>query len=257
MHFFLGIYLGMELLGYMVAATAAKSLQLCLTLCDPIDGSPPGSPSLGFSRQEYWSGLPFPSPVQESEKWKWSRSVVSNPQWPRGLQPSRLLHPWDFPGRSTGEGCHCLLRGYMVTICFHLLRNSPTIFQSDCTILHSQIQFPCILLMLVTQHLLSVFFILTILADVRWYLVVLISICLINNDIEGFPGGAVVKNLPPNAGDTRESGSIPGLGRSPSVGNGNPLQYSCLENSKDRGAWQAIVHRVTKSQTRLSTQSVM
>ena len=48
------------------AAAAAKSLQSCLTLCDPIDGSPPGS--LGFSRQEHWSGLPFPSPMHESEK---------------------------------------------------------------------------------------------------------------------------------------------------------------------------------------------
>ena len=66
--------------------------------------------SLGFSRQEHWSGLPFPSPVHESEKWKWSRSVVSDPQRPHGLQPTRLLHPWDFPGRSTGVGCHCLLR---------------------------------------------------------------------------------------------------------------------------------------------------
>ena len=46
----------------------AKSLQWCPTLCDPIDGSPPGSPSLGFSRQEHWRGLPFPSPVHESEK---------------------------------------------------------------------------------------------------------------------------------------------------------------------------------------------
>ena len=45
------------------AAAAAKSLQLCPTLCDPIDGSPPGSPILGFSRQEHWSGLPFPSPT--------------------------------------------------------------------------------------------------------------------------------------------------------------------------------------------------
>ena len=44
------------------AAAAAESLQSCLTLCDPIDGSPPGSPSLGFSRREHWSGLPFPSP---------------------------------------------------------------------------------------------------------------------------------------------------------------------------------------------------
>ena len=47
---------------------AAKSLLSCPTLCDPIDGSPPGSPVLGFSRQEHWSGLPFPSPVHESEK---------------------------------------------------------------------------------------------------------------------------------------------------------------------------------------------
>ena len=65
--------------------------------------------SLGFPRQEYWSGLPFPSPVHESEKPKWSRSVVSDPQRPHGLQPTRLLHPWDFPGKSTGVGCHCLL----------------------------------------------------------------------------------------------------------------------------------------------------
>ena len=55
-----------------------KSLQSCLTLCDPTDGSPPVSPFLGFSRQEHWSGLPFPSPMHESEKWKWSCSVVSN-----------------------------------------------------------------------------------------------------------------------------------------------------------------------------------
>ena len=52
--------------------------------------------SLGFSRQEHWSGLPFPSPMHESEKGKWSHSVKSNPQQPHGLQPSRLLHPWDW-----------------------------------------------------------------------------------------------------------------------------------------------------------------
>ena len=51
----------------VAAAAAAKSLQSCPTLCDPIDGSPSGSPILGFSRQERWSGLPFPSPVHESE----------------------------------------------------------------------------------------------------------------------------------------------------------------------------------------------
>ena len=140
------------------AAAAAKSLQSCPTLCDPIDGSPPGSPipgilqarrlewvaisfssawkwkvkgkslsrvrlfttpwtvahqappPLGFSRQEHWSGLPFPSPMHESEKWKGSHSVVSDSSRLHGLQPTRLLRPWDFPGKSTGVGCHCLLR---------------------------------------------------------------------------------------------------------------------------------------------------
>ena len=62
----------------------------------------------------------------------------------------------------------------------------------------------------------------------------------------------VVKNPLANAGDVRDAGSIPGSGRSPGEGNGNPLQYSCLENSMDRGAWWATVHRITKSRTRLS-----
>ena len=140
------------------ATAAAKSPQLCPTLCNPIDGSPPGSlgpgilqartlewvaislsnawkwkvkvkslsrirlletpwtaayqapPPMGFSRQEHWSGLPFPSPMHESEKGKWSCSVVPNSFQPPGLQPTRLLHPWDFPGKSTGVGCHCLLQ---------------------------------------------------------------------------------------------------------------------------------------------------
>jgi len=64
----------------------------------------------------------------------------------------------------------------------------------------------------------------------------------------GFPGGAVVKNPPPNAIDTGDAGLIPELGRSPAKGNGNPLQYSCLENPMDRGAWWATVHGVTKNQ---------
>ena len=139
------------------AAAAAKLLQSCLTLCDPIDGSPPGSSvpvipqartlewvatsfsnaskwkvkvkslsrvwllatpwtaayqaplSMGFSRQEHWSGLPFLSPVHQTEKWKWSHSVVSDSWRPHGLQPTRLLSLWGFPGKSTGVGCQSLL----------------------------------------------------------------------------------------------------------------------------------------------------
>ena len=68
----------------------------------------------------------------------------------------------------------------------------------------------------------------------------------------GLPGGTVVKNLPANAEDARDAGLIPGLRRCPGEGNGNPLQYSCLGNPVDRGAWWTTVHRVTKNQTQLS-----
>ena len=66
----------------------------------------------------------------------------------------------------------------------------------------------------------------------------------------------MLKNPPANAGNVRDVGSIPGLGRCPGGGHGNPLQYSCLENPMDRGAWRATVHRVTKSGTRLKRLSM-
>ena len=65
----------------------------------------------------------------------------------------------------------------------------------------------------------------------------------------------VIKNPPASAGDIRDVGSIPGLGRTPKGGHGNPLQYPCLENPMDRGAWRATVHRVAKSRTRLKPLS--
>ena len=88
------------------AAAAAKLLQSCPTLCEPTDGSPPGSPVPGIlqARTLEWVAISF------SNAWKWSHSVVSDSSWPHGLQPTRLLHPWDFPAKSTGVGCHCLLR---------------------------------------------------------------------------------------------------------------------------------------------------
>ena len=86
------------------AAAAAKSLQSCLTLCDPTDGSPPGSPVPGIlqARTLEWVAISF----SNAWKWKWSRSVVSDFSRPHGLQPTRLLHLWYFPGKSTGVGCH-------------------------------------------------------------------------------------------------------------------------------------------------------
>ena len=65
--------------------------------------------------------------------------------------------------------------------------------------------------------------------------------------ISGFPSGSLVTNSPANAGATGDAGSIPGSGRSPEAGNGNPLQYSCLVNSEDRGAWRAAAHGVAES----------
>ena len=69
----------------------------------------------------------------------------------------------------------------------------------------------------------------------------------------GFPGGSVVKNSPANAGDIGNKGWIPGLGRSPGGECGNALQYSCLENLMDKGAWWATVHSIIQSWTQLVT----
>ena len=69
----------------------------------------------------------------------------------------------------------------------------------------------------------------------------------------GLPSGSMLKNPSDNAGDSRDKGLIPGLGRALGVRNVNPLQYSCLENPTDRGPWWAAVHGVTESQTRLSS----
>ena len=92
--------------GLLLLLSRSSRVQLCAT---PEMAAHQASPSLGFSRQEHWSGVPFPSPMHESEKGKWSRSVMSDSSQPHGLQPTRLLRPWDFPGKSTGVGCHCLL----------------------------------------------------------------------------------------------------------------------------------------------------
>ena len=90
--------------------------------------------SLGFSRQEHWGGLPFPSPMHESEKGNWNRSVLSFSQRPHGLQPIRLLRPWDFPGKSTGLGHQCLLCQMVTTTVY----NTSAVSQKDKPIVFSQ-----------------------------------------------------------------------------------------------------------------------
>ena len=152
------------LLQCMKVKRESEVAQSCPTLSNPLDYSLPGSSVHGFSRQEYWSGVPLPSPwylmntgqlriwscslsLSDVFSWfnrgyvlgknttevicsskgirgymilinfifgdlvslLWSYSVVSDPQKPHGLQPTRLLCPWDFPGKTTGVGCHCFL----------------------------------------------------------------------------------------------------------------------------------------------------
>ena len=173
---------------------------------------------------------------------------------PHGLQPTRLFCPWDSPSKNTGLGCHSLLQGIFLTEgsnptqglnlgllhCRRILyrlshRESPgksqcgmclqfcnyilaasDLYQTNIQIIQSQSESPSGI-----------------------YFLKIIQL--------GFPGCKVVKNLHASAGDERDVGLIPEQGRSPGVGNGNPLQYSCLENSTNRGAWQAIVQGVGKS----------
>ena len=93
---------------WMLLLSHFSRVRLCAT---PQTAANQAPPSLGFSRQEHWSGLPFPFPMHESEKWKGSRSVVSDSSRPHGPQPTRLFCSWDFPGKSTGVACHLLLQG--------------------------------------------------------------------------------------------------------------------------------------------------
>ena len=170
--------------------------------------------------------------MHESEKWKWSHSVVSDPQWPHGLQPSRLLHPGDFPGKSTGVGCHCLLlfilrcRLFLVLFLYTDLLNSHWIsrpisgnwstFESSSYCLQLGCYSP--VWSKIGKHI------------------------LLKTGL-GFPSDSVVKNL--LAMQERQVQSL-GWEDSSGVENGNPLQYSCLGNPMDRGAWRATVHGFTK-----------
>ena len=135
---------------------------------------------------------------------------------PRGLGPARLLSPWDFPGKNTGVGYHSLLQ---------------EIFS--------------------TQGSNLPFFTTELLGLLLWFSCCYWSSFIITHfrGTQGFPGGSYGKDSAYSAGD---QGLIPGLGRSPGGGNGNPLHYSCLANPMDRGVWWATVCGVVKSWTQLS-----
>ena len=126
---------------------------------------------------------------------------------PYGLYPTRLLHPWDSPGKSTGVSCHCLLQETFPTQ------------RSNLGLPH------CRQMLYPLSHQRS------------------------PKKATSFPCSSVSKESACSAGDL---GSISGLGRSPGEGNGNPLQYTYLENLLDRGVWWAAVQGFEKSQTRLS-----
>ena len=168
--------------------------------------------------------------MHESEKWKWSRSVVSDSSWPPGLQPSRLLRPWNFPGKSTGVGCHCLLR------CIHCPVWNRWRVGNCCMPQGAQLGALWWLRgvswggreaqeVYIYIYILYIYIKLWLLHVVVWQKATqhckAIFLQLKNKLASGGASAC-------NAGHVA---SIPGSGRSsPEEGNGNPLHYSCLGN---------------------------
>ena len=146
---------------------------------------------------------------------------------PYALETARLICSWDSPGKNTRGGCHAFLQRIFLTQgsnphLLHLLLQQVGSLPLAPPGKPQEVGAP-------SGHIFAI----------KGLLIL----------VQGFPGGSEVKASACNAGDL---GLIPGWGRSPGEGNGNPLQYSCLENPMDGGAWWATVHRVAKSWTRLS-----
>ena len=150
---------------------------------------------------------------------------MSDSQRPHGLQPPRLLCPWDFPGKSTGVGCSCLLQS---TICQTVLK--------VLRILHERKQIkPCSCGIRILVF--SGSYTAAIVQEDDGTACLLLDVKVLgerksNQKRDFWACGTVVKNLPANAGNTKDVGSTAGLGRSPGGGHGNPLQDCCLENPR-------------------------
>ena len=145
---------------------------------------------------------------------------------PHRRQPTRLPRPRDSPGKNTGVGCHFLLQCIKVKSESEVTQSCPTLSDPmDCSQSGSSVHG------IFQERVLE------------WGAIAFSSqVALVVKEKK--------KKTPVNAGDVRDTGSIiPGSGRSPGGGHGNPLQYSCLENPMDRGAWRATVQGVIESQT--------
>ena len=160
---------------------------------------------------------------------------MSDPPRPHGLQPTRLLRPWEFPGKSAGVGCRSLLRACILGGVFSLIRGQGTGWFT------SGVSWQQSLWGLVRS---GDFCPLT-----GTGLHKKMSLAIKRMHSLGFPGASDGEACVDHEG---ELVSIPESGRCPGGGHGNPLQCSCLENPMDRGAGRAAVHGVAKSQTRLS-----
>ena len=164
---------------------------------------------------------------------------------PWTIQPTKLHWPWNSPGKNTGVGSHSLPQGICLTeglisgllhcrqILYHLSHQESPIFPQSFAYL---------------SNLLMLSFVIVFLFYVANFINSFLAVSVFT---VGKPWWLSSKESACNAGDV---GLIPGSGRSPGGGHGNPLQYSCLENPMDRGAWQATVQRV-KSWTQLSTHA--
>ena len=178
---------------------------------------------------------------------------------PHRRQPIRLRCPWDSPGKNTGVGCHFLLQCMKVKV-----KLCPTLWDPmDCSPPGSSIhgifqarvlEWGAIAFSDSFCYFLSNPSFMSILDSQCWscHFCLWKSFSPSSLVTGASPVALVVENLPVNAGDARDVGSITGSRRSAGGGNGSPLQYSCLENPMDRGAWWATVCEVAKSQAQLS-----
>ena len=227
----------------------AKSLQSCPTLCDPIDGSPPGFPVPGIlqARTLEWVAISFSNAGKWKEKVKslsrvrllvtpWTAAYQAFPSMGFSRQEYWSGVPLPSPTHKINKVniCNILCIFCNLGCCRKWLMNKGRAMEIKITCnTHGSWTDNTYI-----QWLNTFYF--------AWRSFLFISIM-------GFLGGVVIKNPPANTGDT---GSIPGSWRFAGVGNGNPLQYSCLENSLDRGAWWTTIYEVSQSRTWLSPHSL-